>query len=638
MGVGPDDTAARLRLLFEDLASRGLKASGRTIETWSKKGRAHLSRFNASAGRTLTVLGAMATAMAILAAKKGLDYINSLGEIAEATDNLARATGLAHERIQELRHIEEQTATETDTLAKAYVELQKRMYDAVVNESADAIRAFERMGVHVDELAGKDGKLVDAGPIWDRFADHVRNAGVESARTAEAGYVIGQGLAEKVIPALDIGAAAFARLTQEAHDLGRVTGVETIMKLRELRDTQDRITKAIESSARAIAVELIPDILDLAHHLEAFARDGSGDVKAMADDIRYYMGIVTQSFGYALFAARDFTDTLNLAAKAPTVWGAKLIQVFGGGKFERLLFPELPKWKKELKEAEAARQKIYDFFFGPKRRRTGAAEDDEEAGLLAGFESEPGADATATPALDARHQAILDKTRAFEEQRELQQLEAAARLLEQTNLAGMTDLEALDARHQATLERWQGHHDLVEALERRHAGTRLAIQQRMAIAEKSANVTLLGSIQSALQAFGVRNIALQKVLGVSQAVIAMNVGVAKALLHPWPLSAKLAASARIQGMAAIAGILAVTPGGGGGGSAPAISSVSGGGRYSPSITPAPIPQTDARHLTIQIVGPVTDDWSTVTREKIVPEIKGAFGDNYDFGGLTVQAT
>lgn len=216
--------------------------------------------FSAAAGRIAPLAAAIAGGLAALSIKDKIDLADQVGDLSEQT-------GIAVERLSELRYAGQQNGAEFETLGKSIQKLGLNIAEAGEG-SKSQVAVFKALGVEFKNLdgtlRGADKVLVD---VADRFAG--LNDGPEKA--ALAVELFGKEGA-KLIPLLNQGSEGIARFAAEGRELGVVFDAELAGAAGSLNDSLDKLGSRLEGVQLQIAGELLPTLAMLAD--EASATEG----------------------------------------------------------------------------------------------------------------------------------------------------------------------------------------------------------------------------------------------------------------------------------------------------------------------------------------------------------------------------
>lgn len=161
------------------------------------------------------------------AAGKIKDEVKAIADLQDVSDRLGVSTSM----LQEWTYAASETGVTLEQLAGAYAKFQKAAIEAVKDPTGNEAQAFKRYGFGIDEI-----KRLDPKSLFYGIASGMQAAGVSTQTTADSMVLFGKSGFE-VLPAM---VNNFARLTQEAENLGAVIDENVVSAL---DDMLDRLTQ-----------------------------------------------------------------------------------------------------------------------------------------------------------------------------------------------------------------------------------------------------------------------------------------------------------------------------------------------------------------------------------------------------------
>lgn len=192
----------------------------------------------------------------IVAAATGLFGLAlKAGYAADELLDLSDQTGLSTDTLQEFRYVAERAGVSQDAVAKASMQLTRRLHN-IEKGSGPAAEAIERLGLSTDEfMAMSQDERINV--LINRLAD-IEDA---SERNTIAAQLFG-GAWKDIAPILGLGADEIDKLRGEAHELGRVLDRETLEAANRGRIAFDHFKGQMSAAAMAIGAELLPVLTD----------------------------------------------------------------------------------------------------------------------------------------------------------------------------------------------------------------------------------------------------------------------------------------------------------------------------------------------------------------------------------------
>ncbi len=209
-----------------------------------------------------SVIGGAGLAAGLLAtAKSAIDAGDELNK-------LSQKTGVAVERLSELKYAGELSDVSLESLSTALKKLSVNMNEVAGGGNNDAAAAFKAIGVAVagagGQLRSSDEVLAD---VADRFAAMEDGAG----KTALAIAIFGRSGAD-LIPLLNQGSKGINSMATEAQQLGVVFGPEFAARSEAFNDNITRLGAAGKGFSQIIASSLLPILNEVTDNLVESAK------------------------------------------------------------------------------------------------------------------------------------------------------------------------------------------------------------------------------------------------------------------------------------------------------------------------------------------------------------------------------
>lgn len=226
----------------------GLKSAEDRVKATSGK----ITEVTNKIGVTLTAVGAVVTGAYALMIKSAVDYGDQLYEVSQQT-------GIAVEKLSELKYIAEQTESSFEAVAQGFKFLNRNIYEAI-NGNDKASNSFRVLGIALrDELTGR---VLTADEAFLKIADRFKGLQDESAKTALAMQIFGRG-GQALIPVLNLGSDGITRLSQEAHRLGVVLTAENAKAIDDFSDGTKDLKASLGGLWLQLSLMLIPALKDI---------------------------------------------------------------------------------------------------------------------------------------------------------------------------------------------------------------------------------------------------------------------------------------------------------------------------------------------------------------------------------------
>lgn len=229
---------------------------------------------------------AAATGAALVAAGKALvDFSVDAAAYADNINSMSAVTGLSTEKLQELQYAAELVDVSVDTISGSMTKNLASMNKAVKG-NADAVAAYERLGVAV---ADTDGKLRDDENVYWELIEALGKIEDETERDSLAMTLLGKS-AKDLNPLIEAGADKMAELADKAHAAGYVMSEDALQSFQAFDDQLKELDVGATAAKNALGTILLPTLTQLAGDgvdlLGQFTNgilDADGDLSKMAE-------------------------------------------------------------------------------------------------------------------------------------------------------------------------------------------------------------------------------------------------------------------------------------------------------------------------------------------------------------------
>lgn len=283
-------------------------------------------------------IAAAAAAAAISAAvgKMLTDWTRAGDEIAKT----AKRMGWGTEAVSEMAYVAKLGGASLSDLETAQKRLSKAIVDAEAG-LATYVRAFDRLGVSVDDLIGLEAE----DQFW-LVAMALANVEDTATRTATAMDLFGRS-GTNLVPMLDMGAEAIGDAREAAHDLGIVFSEEAAASAEAMNDAMTTLKGSMEGLRNALVEDLAPILTDLIENqivpavtsLKDWAKENDDVVQSLVgliNAVATLVGLIATLYDKLLSLGRWFGEHKGmwdvLSAIQPMVFWPKKMQegLFGG--------------------------------------------------------------------------------------------------------------------------------------------------------------------------------------------------------------------------------------------------------------------------------------------------------------------
>lgn len=211
--------------------------------------------FDMAKAAAVAFAGAMVVDQVWQAAKAGLEYASSLGEVAQQL-------GVTTEALQEYRYAATQVGLSSEEMDQALSQLTRRAGEAASGTKAQA-EAFDKLGVSVKDA---NGNLIPTGELIPMIADAMQKIESPAQRAAILMDLFGKS-GQKLEPLLAGGSAAINNLRNAAHQLGIVLSSQQIQNADETADKLAAVKTVLQANIAGAVSNNTGAILALANAL-----------------------------------------------------------------------------------------------------------------------------------------------------------------------------------------------------------------------------------------------------------------------------------------------------------------------------------------------------------------------------------
>lgn len=216
--------------------------------------------------------GAKAAAAALAAATAAVTataagIVKATGQTAEYGDNIDKMSqklGMSAEAYQEWDFIMQHSGSDIDSMTTS----MKKLSEAVVDQSDKSVKAFEKLGISMEDAAGMSQEELFSATIT---ALQGMESGAE--RTALATDLLGKS-AMDLAPLLNTSAEETEAMRQQVHELGGVMSDDAVKASAAYQDSLTNMKTAISGASRNITAQFMPALTGM---MDGIAKIVSGD-------------------------------------------------------------------------------------------------------------------------------------------------------------------------------------------------------------------------------------------------------------------------------------------------------------------------------------------------------------------------
>jgi hypothetical protein len=211
------------------------------------------------------LISGLKTALIGLAAVAGAralgGMIEDTVELGSHINDLSQSAGTSTDELQVLGYAAKLNSSNMDEMAGTLGKLTKNMAAAQKDGASPAAEAFQALGVKVTDATGQ---LRPAQDVFEDISINQRKMSNETKRNGLLLDVMGRSALALVPTMNDVADQGMAHFTEEAKALGGVIESDTIAKLDELGDTQDKVKTALTGLRNEAVAALLPTLQKMA--------------------------------------------------------------------------------------------------------------------------------------------------------------------------------------------------------------------------------------------------------------------------------------------------------------------------------------------------------------------------------------
>jgi len=194
-------------------------------------------------------VGAVAVGGAMLKAGE------KFAETTDHIDKMSQKLGMTRKGFQEWDFILSQNGASIDGMKSGMVKLNNS-FDELKSGSGAGADAFKRLGLTMDDLAGKSQE-----EIFELTVKSLQGVSDESERAAIANDLLGKSALE-LTPLLNAGADSIDAMKEQANEMGMVIGDDAIDAGVKFADTMDQLKRTVKGLAIGFMSTLMPMLQD----------------------------------------------------------------------------------------------------------------------------------------------------------------------------------------------------------------------------------------------------------------------------------------------------------------------------------------------------------------------------------------
>ena len=240
-----------------------LKNASNEIETSGSKFEGLGEALKKAAAVGVAALAAIGTA-AVAAVKGLVNMAVEVSETGDAIDKNSQKVGLSYKSYQQWDHAMQIAGTSMESCQAGLKTLTNTIDDAK-NGSSSAEEKFKRLGISVDDLAGKSRE-----EIFKETITALQNVGDETEKAALANDMFGRS-GQELLPLLNMSAEETEALLEETEKYGMIMSDDAVKASADFQDSLTRLDGAMSGLKSRLVSELLPGFSEVVDGLALMA-------------------------------------------------------------------------------------------------------------------------------------------------------------------------------------------------------------------------------------------------------------------------------------------------------------------------------------------------------------------------------
>lgn len=249
----------------------------------AKKAERRLQQLNKEAKQLGAVMGAAIAGGAAIATAAIKGAIDSMDELSKA----AMRANMPTEEFSQLAYAGDLADVSVQDLTSSMGRLAKAQADALKDSSAQG-RIFDALGISVKNA---DGQLRSTSDVFADFADRFQEMKGSPEIVAAGMNIFGRSF-QSLIPLMVNGSQGLKDAADEADRLGITLSTKAGIEAEAFNDNLTRLQSAVTGLWRAVAADLLPDLVELTNRFVGATTEGDklGETASKIAGVVRFMG------------------------------------------------------------------------------------------------------------------------------------------------------------------------------------------------------------------------------------------------------------------------------------------------------------------------------------------------------------
>ncbi len=249
---------------LDDRLGSGLAAIGGQFTRMGKLATGALGGITSAFGG---MRGALLGLGAAFGASKVFGHFQSIVSEGAKLFDTAKKIGTSTELLSELQYAFDQLGASGDVASTALSRLTKVLGQTRSGDNEQARRAFRDMGISLADLA-----KLDSVQVFERIVKALDGYGDTADKAGIVTKIFGRGVSEELLPVLESGGDALAKMREEARRLGITISGDAAQKLDDFDDSWKRLSQSFRGLTRELVVSFTPAITEALGTLTEWVR------------------------------------------------------------------------------------------------------------------------------------------------------------------------------------------------------------------------------------------------------------------------------------------------------------------------------------------------------------------------------
>lgn len=257
--------------LNSDEYKKGLSDASQSTE---KAGKSIGDKLKTAAKVGAAAIGTVTAAVGVVSTKM-IGAVGDTAEYGDAIDKASQKLGISAKAYQEWDAVLQHSGTSIDSMGTSF----KKLATASQNATADQVKAFEQLGLSMDEVS-----KMSAEDLFGNVINGLQGMEEGTERTALATTLLGKGAME-LGPLLNTSAEDTQSMIDAVNKLGGVMSDDAVKASARYQDSLQDLKTVFSGAKNAMTAEFLPGIADVMDGLTSLFSGDSSGIQQISDGI-----------------------------------------------------------------------------------------------------------------------------------------------------------------------------------------------------------------------------------------------------------------------------------------------------------------------------------------------------------------